>query len=217
LVSSKKCLDEVAFVLYIEKYFEETALTLFDLILIAVFLASVVTLCTAAGLAVFGSAALALRILRVYAICIGAYLAIVLVVSLTQPREILAVGQDKCFDDWCIGVQDFNRSTSSPNTIYHVTIRLSSTAKRVSQRENGVVVYLRDARGRRFDPVPVASDVPLNSLLLAQQSITAMRVFTIPADAEDVGLVIAHEGGFPIGWFIIGTGPFHKDPIVPLR
>jgi hypothetical protein len=192
-------------------------LTLYDLFFIAVFLASVATLCVAAGVAVFGSRARALRILRVYGICIGIYLATVVVVSLVQPREILAVGEDKCFDDWCIGVQDFDKAASGSDLIYHVAIRLSSTAKRISQRENGVTVYVRDSRGRRFDPLPLAGDVPFNSLLLAQQSISAKRVFAVPADAQDIGLVIAHEGGFPIGWFILGTGPFHKEPMVPLR
>jgi hypothetical protein len=191
-------------------------MTLFDLLFIAVFLASAITLCTAVGIAVFGRGARALRILRVYGICIGIYLAVVIVSSLVQPRQFLQVGEAKCFDDWCIGVESFDRTPSGSEAIYHVTIRLSSTAKRVSQQEKQVVVYLRDASGRQFDPLPTAGDVPLNSLLLPQQSIMAKRVFAIPADARDVGLVIAHKGGFPIEWFILGGGPFHKEPIVRL-
>jgi hypothetical protein len=33
-----------------------------------------------------------------------------------------------------------------------------------------------------------------------------------------VGAVIAHEGGFPIGWFIIGYDTwFRKPPLAPLQ
>jgi hypothetical protein len=191
-------------------------MTLFDLLFMAVVLISVLTLCAVAGVAVFGSRARAGHILRVYGICLGVYFAIVIAVSLLRPRQILEVGEDKCFDDWCIAVQSFERTPSGSEASYHVAIRLSSTARRVSQRENHVSVYLRDGRGRRFDAIPAAGEVPINSLLLPQQSIVANRAFAIPADARDVGLVIAHEGGFPIEWFIIGGGPFHKEPMVRL-
>ena len=192
-------------------------MTLFDLLFLVVVFASLISLLAATATALAGRRATAGRILRVYGAAIGVYLAAVLLVSLMRPRQILSLGEDKCFDDWCIRGESFERSPAGPSAIYRVTLVLSSTAKRVAQRENNVVVYLRDARGRRFDPTPLASDVPLNSLLLPQQSVTVQRVFAVPADAGDVGLVIAHEGGFPIEWFILGSGPFRKEPMVPLR
>lgn len=191
-------------------------MTLFDLLFIAVVLASVLTLLAAAGGALAGRRATALRILRDYAVGIGLYLAVVAVVSLLLPRQILDVGDDKCYDDWCIGVASYDQAAIGSELVYHVTLRLSSRALRVSQRENGIVVYLRDSRGRRYDPFSAGSEAPFNHLLLAQQSITTKRVFAVPADARDVGLVIAHEGGFPIGWFILGDGPFRKQPMVRL-
>ena len=42
----------------------------------------------------------------------------------------------------------------------------------------------------------------------------ASRSFLVPAEAKDVGLVVAHEGGFPIGWFIIGYGTWFRKPAV---
>jgi hypothetical protein len=191
-------------------------MTLFDLIFIAVFLLAVLTLFVAGATAIAGRRVVALRILRVLAVGVGLYLAAVIVVSLLLPREILEVGDDKCYDDWCIGVASSEHASSGSELLYHVTIRLSSRARRVSQRENGIVVYLRDSRGRRFDAVPRSAQVPFNQLLLPQQSILADRIFAVPADAQDVGLVIAHEGGFPIGWFILGGGPFRKEPMVHL-
>jgi hypothetical protein len=48
------------------------------------------------------------------------------------------------------------------------------------------------------------------------ESVVATRTFTIAHDVAVSGLVIAHEGGFPIDWFIIGAGPFRKETSVRL-
>ncbi len=40
--------------------------------------------------------------------------------------------------------------------------------------------------------------------------------FRLPSGRTPVGVVVAHEGGFPISWFIIGDGPFEKPPILRL-
>ena len=51
-----------------------------------------------------------------------------------------------------------------------------------------------------------------------QESVTAKRSFKVSADARELGLVIDHEGGFPIGWFILGYETwFHKPTIVRLN
>jgi len=76
------------------------------------------------------------------------------------------------------------------------------------------VVYLTDHRSRRYDPIPDTSDVPLNVLLGPQESVAATRVFNVPADAREIGLVLAHEGGFPIGWFIIGYETWFRKPTI---
>jgi hypothetical protein len=196
---------------------EERAVTLFDLLFIVVFLATVATLLSAAIVAVRGQGARALALLRRYCICAGAYLGIVVLTSVFWPRTVLQVGDPRCFDDWCIAVENASRQPAGGRVSYLVTLRLSSRARRVSQRENDVVVYLADTRGRRYGPAPDKSVVPFNILLGPQESITATRVFEVPADAPEPGLVIAHEGGFPIGWFIVGYETwFHKPAIVRL-
>ncbi len=192
-------------------------MTVFDLLFILVCLLSVVTLLAVLGNVTFGRGNRALRILRVYGGLVAIYLAIVVVTSLISSREILKVGESKCYDDWCIGVERFDRTIAASKVTYRVTLRLSSRARRVSQRERGVAVYMLDTRNRRFDPVTDPSAGPLDSLLRPQQSVYSVRVFVLPTDAKIAGLAIAHEGGFPIEWFIIGGGPFHKPPIVSLR
>lgn len=192
-------------------------MSIFDLLFIAAFLATATTLLSAAFLAIRGRSTRALLLLRRYCICAGAYLGIVVLTSVFWPRSVLQVGDPRCFDDWCIAVENASRQPAGGRVSYAVTLRLSSRARRVYQRENDVVVYLADNRGRRYDPAPNKPDVPFNVQLGPHESVTATRVFEVPADAHEPGLVIAHEGGFPIGWFIIGYETwFHKPAIVRL-
>ena len=187
-------------------------MTLFDLLFIAVFLASVVTLLTSAVQFLRGHVASAWRILRVWLICAAAYMGIVVVTSLIKPRRVMNIGELQCADDWCIGVESGSRKQTGPKATYAVTLRLSSRALRVTQREQGVVVYLIDNKGRRYDPLPDPSAVPISVLLHPQESVLAKRVFETPGDTNVTGLVIAREGGFPIGWLIIGDEAWFRKP-----
>jgi len=96
-----------------------------------------------------------------------------------------------------------------------VDLHLASRARRVTQREVGLELSLLDASGESHEPVPDASDVPLDTPLAPGQSVAATRRFALPAGARATGLVVAH-GGFPIRWFLIGEGPFREPPIVRL-
>jgi hypothetical protein len=185
----------------------------FDLLFIVAFLTTIATLLTAIVLAIRRQRRRALVLLLRWCVCAAVYLSAVVLASVFWPRTVLQVGDDRCFDDWCIGVDSATRQASS----YVVNLRLSSRARRVSQRENGVVVYLVDRDGRRYDPVPDDSAVRLNVLLEPGQSLTARRIFSVPGEARELGLVITHQGGFPIGWFIIGDETwFHKPTLVRL-
>jgi hypothetical protein len=189
----------------------------FDLLFILLFLTSVVTLLTAAVAAIRGRRAAG--ILRVWAICFAAYMALVFVVALATPQRVYAVGEDRCFDDWCIAVEAADRSPAPQGILYTVTLRVSSRARRVTQREKGASVYLTDDRGRRFDAAPDPSAEPLDIPLEPGQAARAKRTFLVPPDAHDVGLAFFHEGSycFP-GCFIIGedSNPLHKRSVVRL-
>lgn len=190
-------------------------MTILDLLFIALFFASVATLLTAAVSAIRGRGAQALRILRTFAICFAIYMAIVLATALAAPQRVLHLNEDRCFDDWCIAVT----TTARTHAAYAVTLRISSQAKRVMQRENGVIVYLTDNQGRRFEPAPDPAATPLNVQLAPGQSVETKRTFPVPADAHGLGLVVAHEGSFCFpGCFIIGEDahPLHKRTIVAL-
>jgi hypothetical protein len=193
-------------------------MSIFDLLFIALFLATVVVLLVAGFNAIRGRSSRAIRILGNYLICAGLYLGTVVLVSVFSPRRVVAMGEPRCFDDWCIAVEGIERVPMENGTSYVAKLRVSSTARRVSQRENNVVVYMTDDRDIRYDPIADRGAVPLNVLLLPQQSVATDRIFHLPADAHPVGIVIGHQGGFPIGWFIIGDEAwFHKPAIVPIQ
>jgi hypothetical protein len=194
-------------------------MTIFDLLFILLFFISLATVSIAAIAALSRRTAKALGILRVYAICFAIYMGIVFAAALAWPQHIVPVGEDLCFDDWCIAVKHAEHKPSAEGIAYTLTLQLSSTAKRVSQREKGLLVYLTDAQGRRFDPSPDSAETPLDIQLAPGETREAIRSFTLPNDARGVALAVVHEGSFCFpGCFIVGDdgNPLHKRTIVPL-
>jgi hypothetical protein len=157
------------------------------------------------------------RVLAKVFVCAAAYFTTVIGVSLFLPRRIMKSGDRQCFDDVCVSADGFTRVTQGTCVKYELRIRLSSRARGAAQRENNLVMYLTDGQKRRYDPVAGSSYTPFNIRLQPQESVLAVREFLVPCDTNDVGVVITHEGGFPIGWFIIAYDAwFRKPPILPL-
>jgi hypothetical protein len=193
-------------------------MSVFDLLFLASCFITLITLIVAACFVLRREFGRAGRILRNLGVSVGAYFAVVIVVSLISPRRVFKPGASQCFDDWCIGVDGFRQAPESGGVAYSVDLRLSSRARRVPQREKHVNVYLTDDYGHRYDPIAASSASPFGVLLQPQESVIVSRSFLVPPQAMNVGLVIAHEGGFPIGWFIIGYDTwFRKPTLVPLR
>jgi hypothetical protein len=142
---------------------------------------------------------------------------IVILILILSARQICALGKDQCSDDGCIAVASVTSDRDGTIQEYEVAHRLSSRAKRVSQRERFVVTYLLDETGRRYDPKSRQGQPPFDTLLGAGEAITTARTFRVPLDTRGLGLVITREGdfGFP-RCCIIGKGPFYKAPIVYL-
>lgn len=193
-------------------------MTIYELLFILLFLAATVTLLYAAIATVRGSRRQGVRILGRLAFCAAAYFAAVVIVAATSTRKVVQIGEPQCFDDWCITVVAVSKPVAHADSAWHVWLRVSSRAKRVTQRELNAVVYLTDDRNRRFDPLRDPSAVPLDTPVGPGESVSAMRSFAVPEDARRVGLVFTHEGGFPIGALIVGENQwFHKAPVVRLE
>ena len=192
-------------------------MNIFEPLFVLLVLVTILTLITTAVLAVRGKFARAGRIVRRLGLGAGVYLVIVIAVSIFSPQRVYRVGDAQCFDDWCLAVVGARWTNAPAVGRYEVTLRLSNRAKRVPMGEKGTVVYLVDAQGRRYDPLPDGNDVPLDVMLQPGESIDATRAFDVPRDTPNLGLIYTHEGGFPIGWFIITEGGwFQEPPIVHL-
>jgi hypothetical protein len=130
------------------------------------------------------------------------------------------MGDDQCADDWCIAVAGVQRTgMGDAGSAYDVTFRVSSRARRATQRERNVLVYLRDADNRRFDPHPSSEAPPFDVQLGPLQAVTTVRRFVVPPSAKDIGLIVTRSG-FPFpDCCIIGADAslFHKKTIVRLE
>jgi len=194
-------------------------MTIFDLLFILIFLATVVALSSAIFQAIRGQRRKSLRVLSVSAVSAAIYFAICCASSILTPRCELRIGQSQCFDDWCVELDAINKIASNSAITYQTTIRIFSQAKRISQRENGIAFYLEDDLGHRYSALPDPSATPSNVLLQPNESVTLTRNFQLSSTAHAEGFVATHEGGFPIQWFIIGEGQslFHREPITCLQ
>ncbi len=192
-------------------------MTIFDLLFLLLLLLSAVVFAAALLLWLSRRLARAFPLLRAYALGVAAYFVVVITVSLFLPRHELVMRKPLCFDDWCIAVQNINRAPGDGEIRYQVKLQLSSKARRITQRENNLVLYISDERGRRYNRLAEPSLLPFNAPLAPGETIDVTRNFEVPLGARHPGLVIAHEGGFPIGWFIIGYDTwFRKPPILRL-
>jgi hypothetical protein len=192
-------------------------MSIFDLLFIVLILATIVTLVVAAVMAFRGRGRRALVILLRLGVCAAVYLGIVILVSLVSPRRVLNVGDDQCWDDWCVAVSNMQRTKADASVRYVVTLRISSRSGRRAQRGRGSYVYLMDDDGRCYDPVPDRTAIPFDVLLQPLEAVNVTRVFELPADAHHPVLVMSHGGGFP-GNIIIGDSEslFHKRTVVRL-
>ena len=163
------------------------------------------------------------------------YAIVLLSVSLLSPQRVLAMHQNRCFDDWCLSVERVVQQpivgtaptvATAHGMFYLVTVRVSSQARAISQRALDVQVSLLDASGRRYDPDPAGQQaldatgqggLPLDSELTPGGSFTRTVVFDLPTRTSHPGLVVTH-GLFP-DILVIGSEQsfLHKPTIIQLQ
>jgi hypothetical protein len=191
-------------------------MTIFDLLFLASFLVSVIVLAAAAYAAIRGRVSRAFSILRVWLVCAAVYLGISAAVAYVAPQRVIAAGTPWCFDDWYLTVENVKHA----GTNYDVDLKVSSEAKRVTQRAKGAWIYVRDENDTHYEPTPNPFDVPLDVQLQPGESVAAQRSFKVPPGVHELGLVTGH-GGPPCGVMslvIIGQGGclFHKQTMIRL-
>ena len=210
---------------------------MFELLFLVVFLASVVTLAAIIRAVVQGRRQSAVKLLAGYATGAALYLGTVVAVSLGSPQRVLTIGEDRCFDDWCIAVDNVTvtrelgpgeRATKANGVFYVVSLRLSNRARGRAQRASSAAVHLMDGRGRRYEysgPGQEAFEAqdgpaaPLTATIPVGQFLTTVQVFDLPTDAQDVSLTVEHPVGLSPGLLIIQdeASLFHQPTIVRLN
>lgn len=154
-------------------------------------------------------------------------------VAALSPQRTLAMGQERCFDDWCISavravrqsVVGSSPSVAAQGSFVVVTVRVTSHAKGISQRAVDASLYALDSAGRRYDISPAAQRAldaagqagqPLDTELAPGASFTGTVAFDTPVNASGLALVVSH-GAFP-GVIIVGDEQsiFHRPTLMLL-
>ena len=118
-------------------------MSLFDLLLILLVLGTAASTVTALVALVLRrwifARRLALSVILVWAL----YLGIGTAVAISAPQHIMALGEDRCFDEMCYAVTGWNRtlSTSAGRSFYLVDVRIANRSRGRAQREVGRKAY----------------------------------------------------------------------------
>ncbi len=150
------------------------------------------------------------------------YLAIVLTVSLTQPRRVIASGRQQCFGDMCFTVTRVEELPGflirDGSRLVRVTVRVSNRAHSGTQAERLMRAYLIDAEGRRWQQSPGISGVPLTAQVGAGDSIVSEPIFKVAHDATGLGLVFTRGARLPQA-LVIGDPDswLHQPTVVSLE
>lgn len=198
----------------------EVTVTIFDLIFLLALLMSAVTLVLAAIAGIRGRRARLLGILRTWGIGALIYCACALSVAFFAPQRLIAIGDPWCFDDWCLTVEGVKSAAAERAVSYRVDMRISSEARRISQRALGAWIYLIDDAGHRYAPDSDPSAIPLDVRLGPGESVTTSRTFRVPAGVTHLGLITGHGGPYcRMGVLIIGSGGclFNKPAMIRIR
>ena len=191
----------------------------------AIFLATLIALIAAAYQSIRGQIAKAGRIVLGTAGFWVIYLAVVAGVSLATPRRVIAIGEQRCFDDWCITVERVSGSNPSGSNPIMVTLRVASVAKRITQAAPDTTVQLEDSDGRLYSSKSESGQPTFATKIGPGESFETMREFEVPDNVKNnvknnvkiVGVVVRHGSSGP-GAIVIGDDAaiFHKPAIVKI-
>jgi Domain of unknown function (DUF4352) len=205
---------------------------IFDLLLIATVLGTLGTVVIAVILWVRGQRRGVKRILLI----VGGYLAIYAVAlvatSVFSPRKQVQIGDQQCFDDWCLRVVDvaYENDLATPRqwtdeVFAVVTVEVSNRGRGRAQSEPDTFLYVVDDQGHTYRQSIQAQEeyerthgtTPLlTSMISAGESIVCKQVFELPRDARHPELIVGHP--FGPGSFVIGDSDsfFHRKTVVSL-
>jgi hypothetical protein len=190
----------------------------FDLLFLASVPLSIATLVAAAISALRGRRRRAVNILKVWSIYVGLYMAVALAFDFIQPRHTIRVSDPWCFDHWCLTVETVESVPVQSEIAHNIKLRIFNSSRRVVQWAPNAWIYLIDEKGRLYPPDHDPATVPLDVRLQPQQAVTTTRIFHVPAEVKDLGLVTGHGGPYCglMNVFIIGGASclFNKPTMI---
>jgi hypothetical protein len=156
-------------------------------------------------------------------------------VAMKAPQRIMALGEDRCFDEMCFAVTGIQRTasigsagsvTKAQGVFFIVDVRISNRGGHAQKENgrNGVIVdqsgqFYRESQAGLQALLHVDGPLPgLDSKVDAGQSVAAKLVFDIPANAVQPGFTLGSDLRFnPASIVIADECHFlHKPTIVPL-
>lgn len=147
------------------------------------------------------------------------YLSALVSTSLATGPRLLDLGEDRCYDDWCIAVVGVGRADVGAQQSLTITLQLTNRARRVAQRENGFGVFVIDAAGNRFEPDVDAAEPAFDQRLQPGEVVLTHRTFTVPANVGELWLGLEHTGWDAVpGVLVIGDDSswLHRPTLVRL-
>lgn len=160
------------------------------------------------------------------------YAAALLLASLLSHDRLLNLNQRRCFDDWCEAVAGVQRATpdgaiATDGDLLIVNLRVSSQARRITQRPSNPHIWIEDAQGQRYEVSPGGQAAwerahgasrPVDDRIGPGESFTTPLVFAVPPLTASPAFIITEGPGW-IDRLIIGSedSPLHKRTKVPLQ
>jgi hypothetical protein len=205
-------------------------MTIFDLLLIFLVLASVAGIVTALVALLFRHRTLAARSLLAIAVAWAIYLGVGTAIAVMTPQHIVSIGEDRCFDELCFAVMGYNRtpSTNPGKSFYIVDVRISSRSRGRAQREIGRTGVLIDRAGRVYEAsmqgmhnLTLANGTPypgLDAEVLPGQKLETKLVFELPEDVNYPGFALGSDLAINPARIVIGDEDhfLHWPTVVPL-
>lgn len=140
------------------------------------------------------------RTAAILVLFLACHAAALIAASLLTPRRILAAGERRCFDDWCVAALTLEPapapSCGTESPVWLATFEVSSVARRITQRARDATAELEDTRGQRYSPCAAPAGHLLTDRLGPGESFRVEMPYHLPAGAEPAGLVV-HHGAFP--------------------
>ena len=153
------------------------------------------------------------------------YLGVLVGVSLLQPRRVVAMGLDQCYDEMCfavMGVEEVPRylgltGVGDGSRLLRVTVRVTNRGRGKTESEGLIRAYLVDGQGRRWEESRGVNGNRLTGKVEAGGMMVSEPVFKVAGDASGLGLVFTH-GRWQPGVLVIGESDslFHRRTVVLL-